>query len=128
VKSLREPLAKNLTVSLHPVHPKAHIEKVALAKQKPNLYNQEPFVIMGKLDRLCDIDVILQGKSSEDQIFLKKVIHFEESTSAVLSMKKQWLMQQKIGDYENFVKESKASYLKHAKELLKDFYGRAFAE
>jgi hypothetical protein len=128
VKGLQEPLAKNLTVSLMPVHPKARIEKIALPKQMPNLYNQEPFIIMGKLDRLCDLDLVLQGRSAEDQIFLKKVVHFEEATEALLSMKKLWYMQQKIGDYEKFVKEAKPTHLKHAKELLKAFYGKAFGE
>lgn len=128
VKSLQEPLAKNLTVSLHPTHPKARIETISLPKQMPNLYNQEPFIIMGKMDRLCDLHFVLQGKSAEDQIFLKKVIHFEEATDALISIKKQWLMQQKIGYYEKFVKEPKPAHLKHAKELLKAFYGRAFGE
>jgi hypothetical protein len=43
-------------------------------------------------------------------------------------MKKLWYMQQKIGDYEKFVKEAKPTHLKHAKELLKAFYGKAFGE
>lgn len=128
VKGLQEPLAKNLIVSLHPTHPKAHIQKIALPKQIPNLYNQEPFIIMGKLDRLCDLDLVLQGKSAEDQIFLKKVVRFEEATDALISIKKQWLVQQKIGYYEKFIKEAKPSHLKHAKELLKTFYGKAFGE
>lgn len=128
VKSLQEPLAKNLTLSLQPTHPKAHIQTIALPKQMPNLYNQEPFIIMGKLDRLCDLDLVLQGRSAEDQIFLKKIVHFEEATDALLSIRKQWLVQQKIGYYEKFAKEAKPSYLKHAKELLKAFYGRAFGE
>ncbi len=128
VKSLAAPLAKNLTLSLQASNPKATLELCSSLGQMPNLYNQEPFIIMGKMDRLCDLQLVLQGKSSEDQIFLKKVIHFEEATPPESSVKKQWLLHQKTGFYEKFLKEAKPIHLKKAKDILKTVHGKAFGE
>lgn len=128
IKNLESPLAKNLTLSIQPSHPKASLELCSGIGQMPNLYNKEPFIIMGKMDRLCDLHLVLQGKSAEDQIFLKKVIHFEEATPPESSVKKQWQLQQKTALYEKFLKEAKPSYLKSAKEILKTVHGKAFGE
>ncbi len=127
VKGLEAPLAKNLTFSLHANQPNAELQ-ISTSRQLPNLYNKEPFVIMGKMDRLCDLHLVLQGSSAEDQIFLKKVIHFEEATTPVSSVKKAWLLHQKAGLYEKFLKESKPVYLNNAKDILKTVYGKAFTE
>ncbi len=128
VKSLHAPLAKNLSLSVHATLPNAGLELASMSSQMPNLYNKEPFIIMGKIDRLCDLDLVLQGNSAEDQIFLKKVIHFEEAEAPGNSIKKQWLIHQKGSFYEKFLKEAKPVYLKNAKEILKAIHGRAFGE
>ena len=92
----------------------------------PNLYNQIPFVIMGKMDRLCDLQLILQGSSAEDQIFLKKVIHFDEAAAPDSSVKKQWLLHEKNELYEKFLKDAKPAHLEKAKDILKTVHGKAF--
>jgi hypothetical protein len=128
VKNLHAPLAKNLSVSVHATHPNAELELASISGQMPNLYNNEPFVIMGRIDRLCDLDLVIQGNSAEDQIFLKKVIHFDQAINPENSIKKQWLVHQKGFLYNKFLNEAKPTHLKSAKEILKAIHGRAFAE
>ena len=128
IKNLNAPLAKNLTISILPSHPTSGLEFDSSSAQMGNLYNKEPFFVMGKINRLCDLDFILQGKSSDDQIFLKKIIHFEEAMIPGSSIKKQWLLHQKGSLYEKFLKEAKPIYLKKAKDILKTVYGRAVGE
>ena len=125
VKSLEAPLAKNLTYTLVASNPEANLE-LSDPSQMPNLYNQIPFVIMGKMDRLCDLQLILQGSSAEDQIFLKKVIHFDEAASPDSSVKKQWLLHEKNELYEKFLKDAKPAHLEKAKDILKTVHGKAF--
>jgi hypothetical protein len=127
VKGLEAPLAKNLSYSLLPSQSETHLELSDLG-QMPNLYNKTPFVITGKMDRLCDLQLILQGSSAEDQIFLKKVIHFEEASAPDSAAKKQWLLHQRNELYEKFLKDPKPSHLEKAKDLLKAIHGKAFTE
>lgn len=127
VKDLEAPLAKNLTYSLLPSHTEANLQLSGLT-QMPNFYNKTPFVITGKMDRLCDLELILQGSSAEDQIFLKKVIHFEEALAPDSSMKKRLLLHQRNELYEKFLKDPKPSHLEKATDLLKAIHGKAFTQ
>jgi hypothetical protein len=127
VKGLEAPLAKNLTYSLLASNSDANVSLSDLG-QLPNLYNKTPFVITGKMDRLCDLELILQGSSAEDQIFLKKVIHFEEASAPDSAVKKQWLLHQRNELYEKFLKDPRPSHLEKATDLLKAIHGKAFTQ
>jgi hypothetical protein len=126
IKTLANPIAKDISVTVIPSNPKASIE-LALPLQQPNLYSKEPFIIMGTIDRLCDLDLIIEGKSASDRVFFKKKVLFEESSSSQ-PFKKEWAIQEKGFLYGKFLKEMKPIYLQEAKELLKTAYGKAFPE
>ena len=128
IKGLQSPIAKNLSVSVYANDPKAHLKMATFANQAPNLYNKSSFTVMGKIDRLCDLHLVLQGTGAKDQIFLKKVVLFEEATPSTQSMKKEWALQQKTDHYAKYLTEAKASHLKQAREVLQTVYGKAFAQ
>jgi hypothetical protein len=128
IKSLRSPLAKDIILTVQASDPKANFSLLPISSQLPNLYNNEPYVVMGKIDRLCDLSFVLQGKHDDEWVYISKTIHFEEGEKAEGSLKKEWKVRQATEQYDLFLKEAKGKHLKEAKELLKAVYGRAFNE
>ncbi len=126
IKTLKTPLMKNLSVSIEASNPKATVRLGTLPDLLPNLYNNEPFIIMGKIDRLCDLDLVVQGQGSDNLIFLKKVVSLEEANLSGNALKREWALQKTTSHYEKFLKDSKNVHLKNAKEILKTAHGRTF--
>lgn len=128
IKALRAPIAKDLMVSIRATDPKANISLLPTSVPLPALYNHEPFLIMGKIDRLCDLSFVIQGKHEEDWVYIQKKVHFGSAENADITLKKEWKIRQAVEKYQRFLQEPKGKHLKEAKELLKTAYGKAFAE
>ena len=128
VKNMQSPLAKNISISIEPSDSKADLTIFPSSFQIPNLYSKEPFIIMGRVDRLCSLQMTLEGKNEESLVLLNKEINFEDAIESSNALKKEWSIRQTSSLYEKFLKDSKSEHLKEAKEILKTAYGRTFGE
>lgn len=128
IKTMQAPLAKDITLSIRPKDSKAELTLLSKKLQTPHLYSQEPFVISGKINRLCDLCITLEGKNEDGWVVINKEISFEAATEASGSLKKSWALNQAFPLYEKFLKDSKSIHLKEAKEILESAHGRVLGE
>ena len=54
----------------------SQIELYPNAPIAPNLYGDKPYTIVGKIDKLADFDLVLQGRFCDNWIFIKKKVAF----------------------------------------------------
>jgi hypothetical protein len=127
VKSLRAPLAKDLKISMLTESAKASISLSSPLQQPPALFAGEPYIIMGKIDRLCDIHLCIEARHDQDWITLSKKISFDK---AQLDPKllTGWSKAQTGKHYSDFLSDAKSSHLLKAKELLQESFGKAAVE
>ena len=125
VKSLRAPLAKHLQVTLEPTDPSAHIKTSYPSLQAPHLYQGDSFCIVGKIDRLCDLKLFLEGKGEEGNLYLEKVISFEGAKESSYTFRQKKLAFQTAELYQRFLADGKESSLREAHELLQKVHGKA---
>lgn len=128
MKTLQSPLAKDVQLSIHTNDPKADIVLLPRASQSAHLYNKEPFLVMGKISRLADLKVALEGKNEGGWVLVSKEVDFATAEESSLQIQKEWALRQASLLYEKFLEDPKASYLQEAKEILKMTHGRALGE
>ncbi len=127
VKNLRNPIAKDIRITATATNPKAKISLLSSTKQLAPLYDQEPYVIMGRMDRLSDIQLCIEARHESEWINIEKMVSFNEANldSKILLM---WSKAQIHSQYQAFLNEPKAKHLKKAKELLQSIYGKGALE
>lgn len=127
VKSLKSPLAKEVKISAVASNPKSGLTLLTTKQTLPALYANEPYVIVGKMDRLSDIHLTLEARHEDEWITIEKEISFD---SALLdsSLASQWNNAQVAVHYQSFLKEAKAKHLKGAREILELQHGKAAVE
>ncbi len=128
IKSLHSPLIKDISISLETADPKANISIFPLNTKTPNLHQKEPFIIMGKINRLTPISLTLEGRNEEGWILLQKELDFEMAEESSNAIKKEWELRQTASLYGKFLEDSKSIHLKEAKEVLKTAHGRTLGE
>ncbi|MBS0627151.1 MAG: hypothetical protein JSS09_02945, partial [Verrucomicrobia bacterium] len=128
MKNLQAPLVKDVQLSIRTNDPKTEITLLPRALGASHLYNKEPFIIMGKTNRLCDLQVNLEGKNEEGWILISKEIEFASAEESSLQIKKEWALRQASLLYEKFLQDPKGTYLQEAKEILKMTHGRTLGE
>ncbi len=128
VKGLHSPLIKEISFSLQTSDPRAKISILPTSTKTPNLYQQEPFVIMGRTNRLAPMALTLEGKNEEGWVLLQKDLDFEIAEEASNATKKEWDLRQASILYSKFLEDSKSIHLKEAREVLKTAHGRVLGE
>ncbi len=128
IKTLQSPLAKDVHLSIHTNDPKADIVLLPRASQSAHLYNKEPFVIMGRINRLADLQIALEGKNEDGWVLVSKEINFSTAEESSIQIKREWALRQASLLYEKFLQDPKSSYLLEAKEILRMTHGRTLGE
>ena len=128
VKTMQSPLIKDVGIAIHTNDPKANISLEPLVKKNPNLYLQEPFLVMGKMDRLGPLLLTLEGRNEEGWVLANEEIDFERAEPASASLKREWRQRKVSALYGEFLRDAKTAHLEEAKELLKVSYGKACGE
>ncbi|MES2198775.1 MAG: hypothetical protein V4489_01210 [Chlamydiota bacterium] len=128
MKTLQSPLAKDIQLSIHTNDPKAEIVLLPRTSQSTHLYNKEPFVIMGRINRLADLQIALEGKNEEGWVLVSKEVDFAVAEESGVQIKREWALRQASLLYEKFLQNPKGSYLQEAKEILKMTHGRTLGE
>jgi hypothetical protein len=128
VKGLHGPLAKDIHLCVRTNDPKAEVVLLPRSSQPSHLYSKEPFIIMGKTNRLCPLEITLEGKNEEGWILIQKEASFSVAEEASMQMKKEWALRQVSSYYEKFLQDGEEEHLQEAKKLLKIMHGRTLGE
>ena len=124
VKTLRMPLAKEVRIKALTASNKSDLSLLTNPEYLPNLYANEPYVILGTMKRLSDIHIVLEAKHGDEWITVDKKISFQNA-DLDRTLLTEWVKAQVNGQYTGFLRDPKAKYIKRAKELLKTTHGRA---
>jgi hypothetical protein len=116
---LKDPVAKELTLTALPHHPGSHIELYPTNTPLAPLYAHQPYVILGQIDHPCSFDLVLQGRHRDQWIAIKKTVSFIDGRKGDVTLQNQWKSQQASACYSHFLKEGKAAHLQEAREILK---------
>lgn len=124
VKDLHDPLVKNVTVDAITRDSNA---KITLAGTQntplPPMFASKPYTLIGTIDELCDFTLLIQGKSGEHQINIKKEISLKDAKLGGRSLTKAWATSKAAVCYEKFLETGKKIHLKEAKEIVAPYDG-----
>jgi len=127
VKDLRYPMAKDVKVSAISSNPKAELKLVANQNHLPPFFANQPYTIVGNIERLSDINLTIEAKHADEWVCIDKKISFNDARVDDRLIK-VWNKAQVAAEYQRFLKEAKSNHLKKAKEILQETYGRSVLE
>ncbi len=87
----------------------------------PHLYAAEPYVIIGRCDKLEDFTLVLQGKNNDKWLNIKKDINLKSSKKADRALLEQWALHKAWNYYSEYLKELNTNFLEKAKKVLEPF-------
>jgi len=87
----------------------------------PHLYASEPYVIIGRCDKLENFTLVLQGKNNDSWLNIKKNIALKASKRGDRVLLEQWALHKAWNYYSEYLKELNSSFLKEAKKVLEPF-------
>ncbi|KPK32855.1 MAG: hypothetical protein AMS24_02970 [Chlamydiae bacterium SM23_39] len=113
IKNLEYPISKDVTTKIYG-------EDIELFyPQKGILYLSQPFILLGKSDKLEDFTIFIQGKNIDKWINIKKKISFDNTRKGTLSLEKKWAKSKAQKYYNLYLAEEDVVYLKKAEKILK---------
>lgn len=90
-------------------------------KGLPHLYAAEPYVVIGRCDKLEDFTLVLQGKNKDKWLNIKKNICLKSSKKADRVLLEQWALHKAWNYYSEYLKELNTNFLEKAKKVLEPF-------
>jgi hypothetical protein len=127
LKTIRNPIAKNLSCKAITRSPDAHIQIYPKSTHVPNLYVDQPYVILGETDSLDDFILFVQGRLKGRWLNIKKTVSFLNARKGNKALRQEWALQQAYNLYEKYAADSNPQHLAEAKDLLDPFdYDVAF--
>lgn len=114
-------LAKDIHISAATPNSDINIEFFPDTSLAPNLYGDRPYTIVGKIDKLCDFDLVLQGRFCDNWLNITKKISFKTARNGGHSIYKNYTMQTAYNNYRIFLNEGNTAYLEEAKKVLQPF-------
>lgn len=87
----------------------------------PHLYASEPYVIIGRCNKLEDFTLVLQGKNNDSWLNIKKNIRLKSSQKGDRALLEQWALHKAWNCYSEYLRELNSSFLEKAKEVLEPF-------
>lgn len=118
MRTLQNPIGKNLSAKAHVLDPAMTILLQPKLKRLPDLYHNRPFVLYGTTNKLSEFILELNWADGERPFCLKKKISFEHARLQALPLERTWtqLLAQEL--YERYFEEGDLAYLQTAKKLL----------
>ncbi|NGX48529.1 MAG: hypothetical protein K940chlam5_00115 [Candidatus Anoxychlamydiales bacterium] len=121
LKSISYPIAKDIVSNAICLESSANIKLYPLSDQSPNLYMNEPYVILGTTDKLTDFTIFVQGKGKDNFFNLKKHICFDQAKQGGKILQKELAVKKASKCYEEFLADSNPNHLKEANHHLEPF-------
>ncbi|NGX33871.1 MAG: hypothetical protein K1060chlam1_00213 [Candidatus Anoxychlamydiales bacterium] len=121
LKSISHPIAKDIVSNAICLEKSANIKLYPLSDQSPNLYMNEPYVILGTTDKLTDFTIFVQGKAKDSFFNLKKHISFDQAKQGGKVLQKELAVKKASQCYEKFLTDNNPNHLKDANHHLEPF-------
>lgn len=118
MKSIHAPVSKNLSCRGISLSSSDKIELYPKANQTPNLYLNEPYVILGKTNSLNDFVLFVQGRLNGEWLHIKKSISFLSAKKGNSSLKEQWALQKSYELYDLYLQDNDPQHLAEVRSLL----------
>lgn len=118
MKSVRNPIAKNLSCKAISRTPHSSIQIYPKSHQMPHLYLNEPYVIMGKTATLDDFILFVQGQIKGEWFHIKKTISFLNAKKGNASLKSEFALQKAYDLYDQYLIDNEDAHIAEAKTLL----------
>ena len=83
---------------------------------------------MGKISRLADLQVSLEGKNEDGWVLVSKEVNFSAAEEATSQVKKEWALRQASILYDKFLQDPDKTYLQEARAILRMTHGRTLGE
>jgi hypothetical protein len=121
IHSIRSPLAQNMEAYVYLMKEGAEVSIYPSLKQIPNLYLDQPFVVIGTTKKLEPFTLFLQGKNKEQWFHVKKEISFQKSRTSSPHLYEEWALQKAYRCYDSYLQDGNRNHLYEAKQYLTPF-------
>jgi hypothetical protein len=118
IKTVRSPLAKNLSCHAVAFAPDAELE---LLTQTTPLFANTPFVILGKTRYLDDFVLFVQGRVNGRWLHIKKEISFNNAKVGSPAIQTQWASGKKSALYQQFLQTNDPALLAETQEIIQTY-------
>lgn len=118
MRSIQTPVAKNISCKAISHLPQTKVELLCKASQMPNLYVDQPYVILGEAASLDDFILFVQGRLKDRWINVRKTVSFINGKKGSRSLKTEWALQRALHLYERYYHEQDGKHLAEASQLL----------
>jgi hypothetical protein len=119
MKSIRMPLAKNLSCKVVSLSPNSTVELDPQPLQ--HLYLDQPFVILGRTENSESFILFVQGRLNDRWLNIKKKVSFINAKQGGAALKKEWALKNSYQCYERYLSDQNPVHLEKARALLADF-------
>jgi hypothetical protein len=119
ILTLREPLAKEIMVSVVPSDPNTQIELYPQTQHLPSLYTHQPYTVYGSINDPSSFEIVIQGRHGDQWIAIRKSISFTDAEKGDHLMQKRCTAREATQYYDKFLREGKVAHLKEAEKLFK---------
>jgi hypothetical protein len=120
IKTVGHPIAKNLSATAIPWFSSANVALYPDASQMASLYLNEPYVILGTIDKLDNFVLFLQGKVRGKWLNIRKNISFADAKRGDGSLKAEWALAKAYGHYQKYLFDLNPTQLAKAESILEE--------
>ncbi|MGD2169722.1 MAG: hypothetical protein PVI40_05735 [Chlamydiota bacterium] len=121
LKAINKPILQDMTSTATSFSIENSLTLFTPFKQLPNLYANQPYVILGKCDQLEDFVLTLQGKNHGKWINIKKRIDLSSAKQGDEALEEQWALHEAWDRYRNYLKTADSTYLEQARMILEPY-------
>ncbi len=118
VKDLHQPVMKSLSIDISPSSANAQVNVYPRNQLLPPMFADQPYVITGTVDELCNLDLVIQGQNRDRWINVHKKLSLKGAVRTSRSLEKAWANTQARQCYDHFLKNGKNYHLTEAKQIV----------
>lgn len=119
MQGIQNPIGKAITASAIVKDPNVKVELLPSTHRMPNLYQDSPYVIYGKINQLKDFHIFFQGRYFDKWLDIKQAVSFKHAKDVSNDeLERIWSLQSAYDGYERYLHDQDISHLNRAKKLL----------
>lgn len=116
MQAIQNPIGKDVIVTPVAQNPESD---VVFLHHQPHFFSRTPYVLYGRVNKLEDFYLFVQGQYYDKWLDIREVISFKNATLMEdETLEKMWALQQAYGLYENYLIDQNPRHLSQASRLL----------
>lgn len=123
IKDLHDPIMKDISLELCCSDQNARISLHPQHQILPPMFTSQPYVVLGTVDEICDLTVLLQGRTQDKWLNIRKKVSLKDADRGGRNLEKLWAQTQVKACYNQFLRNGKNSYLKEAQQIVAPYKG-----